>query len=391
MKELFKERNKNHIDFEVSKLISGYIAGTISDEEKARLLSWLETPKNKDIFDSITSANVMMEKIERYKSENVYAAYNSFVQRRIKENRKTITYRGLVAAAVLIPLIIAGYLFIGVSQQNNMTDLKNLVAHNNELSLSISDNSKILLSGQTGVVKDRHDVTVVIDNDGSIDYSKISEKRAASMYHILEVPSNHVHKITLSDGSKVWINSLSAIRYPVLFRKNEREVEVTGEAYFEVQPDSTRPFYVVSNGVRVMVTGTSFNVHNYQNDDYFHVTVASGSVIVRTGSKDLALNPGQQAYNDKESGILRIKPVMIDEFVSWKDGIYIFRESKLAEVLKRAERWFGVDFIFENKNLEKLIYTGVLLKEDRLDDFLGRLEETSPCRFKKENNKIIIN
>lgn len=385
-------QNNGEVDFDISICIADFLAGTISVENDVVLKLWLREPENKVLFEKICSKESMRRHVMQYQNEDVNKAFQSFVDKRLKKERQLRIRRWMLAASLILPFITVSYLMW--TTYSNPTEIKEhsglAVVENKkgQPRLTLSNSSQISLSDTT--ILGQIDGSSIVIGEGEIDYSRVNNEEGEGIYHKLEIPTACTYHMILSDGTKVWLNAQSYLRYPVKFAKNERIVEVSGEAYFEVNSDVKRPFYVVTDGMKVKVTGTSFNVSQYSYDKFAQVTLVKGSVSVHLDNTEYKLTPGRQLYWNKESGNALVKNVNTAEFTSWKNGVYSFKSRRLDEVLRVAERWYDIEFVFQNDYPRSVIYTGIMLKQDSLEEFLKRLEATSNLSFKRNGSKVNV-
>lgn len=193
--------------------------------------------------------------------------------------------------------------------------------------------------------------------------------------------------LQLSDGSRVWLNAASKLKFPVSFSGKKREVELIGEAYFEVQKDSLRPFVVRSGEVSLEVLGTSFSVASYHGEPFSAVLV-EGSICVTASQKECILKPGEKILF--ENGRLSVCSVDVDLHIAWKDKCFGFENAVLEEVVQMLERWYGVDFLIMDEQVRGLRFTGKLPKYDNLDKVLEILQLTTNIRFVVQSNRIEV-
>ncbi|MCA5003639.1 FecR family protein [Sphingobacterium bovistauri] len=384
--------SKKDIDFEISRLLAKKITGALNNQEFYQLNQWLNDPKNQHVSKKIEDKNLFKQKIEQYHNEDVDAAFEKFVNKRKQKSRKIILRRTLIAASLLLPLIyfIPQYIQGPQTPEVANTEIEHHVIDKSKPRLILADDSQIILDGTTAVNNVPKKGVLVGDNF-TLDYTKsnlIPEDK--SQFNILEIPAKYTYKLILSDGSKVWLNSVSSLKYPVQFGQKDRIVEAEGELFFEIKKDLKRPFYVITNGVKVEVTGTKFNVNSYNNEPYSHITLSEGSVNIHSNVGKHKLTPGLQFKIDRNQTKYSIKKVNLNEYISWKDGTYIFRNKNIDEVLLYAQRWFNVDILFINQTAKYTKFTGLLNKEESLEEFLLRLQSTSKLNFKKRNNQLII-
>ena len=185
--------------------------------------------------------------------------------------------------------------------------------------------------------------------------------------------------LTLSDGTRVWLNADSELEFPVSFVGNERIVKLQGEAYFEVQRDVNKPFIVDANGLRTRVLGTSFNVKAYRDEQNVFTTLVKGSVAVEVldngnvPTSRVVLEPGMQAMWHEGSKAISVQPVNVANIAAWKDGRFIFTEEDIEVVLRTLSRWYGVNFICKDTRMEKYTFNGLINKDEKLETVLENL------------------
>ena len=200
------------------------------------------------------------------------------------------------------------------------------------------------------------------------------------VYNKLSVPKGGEYRIELEDGTKVWINSASRLRYPVVFSGDTREVYLEGEAYFEVRRDSSRPFIVHAGDQRVTVLGTSFGMTCYANEVNDYTTLVSGKVKVelQQGKQAFVLKPGTQVEYNKESGMVRERRVDVAEFVAWKEGKYVFKQKRILSTLSR---WYDFEVFYQNSEMKEVLFSGELRRFDDFNYLLQLIERTSDVKF----------
>jgi ferric-dicitrate binding protein FerR (iron transport regulator) len=221
---------------------------------------------------------------------------------------------------------------------------------------------------------------------------QVTEKDAA-FYNTITTPRGGQYQVTLSDGTKVWLNAASSIRFPVLFTGNERKVEITGEAYFEVAKNVSKPFKVKTISSEVEVLGTHFNVNAYDDEAVAKTTLLEGLVKVsvpQTGGKLAArfLQPGQQSGITKDGRISVLNNADTEEAVAWKNGRFQFRSADLKSILRQISRWYDVDVVYKG-NVD-LHFTGQLTRDDYVSKVFDKLALTGEVHFKIEGKKIIV-
>ena len=205
----------------------------------------------------------------------------------------------------------------------------------------------------------------------------------------LEVPVGGEYRLTLSDGTRVWLNAASSLTYPEVFQDRERVVELTGEAFFEVKPDTALPFIVKTQGMRVKVLGTTFNVKAYPDELKLYTTLVEGKVEVFSDylHRGVMLYPGEQAVSD--SSEIQKRQVNVQPYISWKEGKFVFINAPLGEICKQIARWYDVEIQFADNEIGKVCFTGAILKFRPLEDLLDMIEVTSRVQYRREG-KILL-
>lgn len=223
--------------------------------------------------------------------------------------------------------------------------------------------------------------------EGNLVYSS-GGTSSEELYNELKVPISGECHVSLDDGTEIWLNAGSELKYPVAFTGEVRKVFLAGEAFFNVKKDS-RPFIVGMESGEVTVLGTSFGIRAYEGEtDY--TTLISGKVMFATkDNKKVILSPGEQAVV-YASGALEKRIVDTEEYVGWKDGLFVFKDKTLLEIMSTLERWYGVKVVFRDESLKELRYTGNLERYDSINTFLQLLERLKEIQYKIEEHTIVL-
>lgn len=253
--------------------------------------------------------------------------------------------------------------------------------------LTLENGSQVLLDTvQNGVVALQGGATAIVKN-GTLVYEKNNETEA--VYNTMSTPKGRQYKMQLADGTMVWLNSASSIKYPVIFNKEERYVEVSGEVYFEVAKNKKQPFKVnVSNRMNVEVLGTHFNINAYDNEPDINATLLEGSVKVADKNNNVILKPGQQALLNNRPEIIVRKAVDLDQIMAWKNGLFNFEGLSFEEAMNQLERWYNIQVVYE-KNVPDIRFGGKLQRSLSLNDLLDILEKTG-VKFKLEEGRKLL-
>lgn len=230
---------------------------------------------------------------------------------------------------------------------------------------------------------------------GSISVYFLGNNRTDKLtWNEIIVPEGESAEVYLSDNTHVWLNSNTKLTYPAKFQGKEREVKLSGEAYFDVTHNPKNPFYVHTTELSVAVTGTSFNVQAFEQDDNVNVTLVEGKVKLQNpGGKVLTeLSPGENAHFNLAKNTLSIVETDTEYYTSWKDGFLVFKNEKLEDIVKKFERWYNIHVVFEDEEIKQIEYTGTILKNKPIDQIFNILKYTAEIDYSIEriNNKPSI-
>lgn len=255
----------------------------------------------------------------------------------------------------------------------------------NKAVLILSDGSRINLdSAANGALAQQGNSRVLKLDSGHLAYHSSEEKPEAALYNTLTTPQGGQYQLTLPDGTRVWLNAASSIRFPLRFTTGSRVVEITGEAYFEVQKDPTRPFLVKTGGVNVRVLGTRFDINTYADEPAATTTLLDGSVQV--GSS--VLRPGQQARVKPDGMINIVDDSDAEAAVAWKNGFFQFDHTNLPAVMRQLSRWYDVDVRYEGAVPDRT-FGGKISRSSNASEVL-KILEISKVHFAIENKTIVV-
>lgn len=317
---------------------------------------------------------------------------------RIRENiayKEKNSYRRsrwiLIAASMAIFFALGLAWYIGRQFETTTFETVSFAEHpilpgNQSAILTLADGSKINLDSLgEGSFTTADGIEVIVDKDGNISYQhRHNVELTTPKLHRIETPKSAQYALQLPDGTKVWLNSLSQIKYPIEFVGPQRKVELVGEAYFEVVHNPKQPFIVVTAQQEVNVLGTSFNVFAYPSEPE-QTTLIEGSVKVSCGNNELMLIPGQQAHTSID-GFLSMKTVDTSTFTAWKDGDFSFQDTPIKEIMNQLSRWYDVDVVYQDAP-DNLRLSGMVSRSKQLDTVIDVLEMTGKVKFSLEINQ----
>lgn len=208
------------------------------------------------------------------------------------------------------------------------------------------------------------------------------------VFNTLIVPKGGEYSLELPDGTVVWVNSESSLRFPEKFTSNRREVFLEGEAYFEVKKDANRPFYVHTEAGKVRVLGTAFNVCAYSNDRFWQTTLVEGSVMINQEEKEVLLKPNEQYQIDVRTGKAGLREVLPELYTSWRDGKFYFKAYTFEELVEKLERWYDFKMFYMNEEIKTRRFSGVVNKYQPLEEMFKFLQMTSDVQFNVKGNVV---
>jgi transmembrane sensor len=381
-------------------------------EEQDELNEWIaSSPHNKAVYDEVTNPILLEKEITALSSYNKRATWKKIeagMKPRQSQGRLVSFFRSkygryAAAAAVLIVLTGTYFLFINPpSSTGNVTADAEMVQQQNDIEAPSGDKAVLVLSdgrryeldsSVNGTFAQEGDMNV-IRKDGEISYTgKLSNPLEAG-YNTLSTPHGGQCKLLLADGSRVWLNAASSIRYPAYFSGKKREVFVTGEAYFEVAKNGHQPFKVYVKDMAVEVLGTHFNINSYDEESTMRTTLLEGKVKVASLSADKLktinqkiLFPGQQARIDKVGKIELVSNADIDEVMAWRNGTFLFQNASIETIMRNVQRWYDVDVVYKG-TISRKFFAEIPMNVP-VSKFLEKLK-TGWVDFKIEGRKITV-
>lgn len=377
---------------EIPFLLSKALLGTLSEEEERALQQWRdESPENEQLYESEMNTEYIVQKSHEVARVNIVNGYMNVLQKR-KRNVRVRRVRRIVsiAAGVVLPLL-AVVLWYGTREriEDVSEQVASVIRHGGvKAELVLADGTtRILGSEVTDSLLVQQGANIVVQNQGvsyRVDSSVVEER-----YNTLRVPRGGEYSITLSDGTIVYLNSESELRYPVNFVGRDRRVYLSGEAYFDVVQDEVHPFIVDMGNSSVRVLGTSFNVRAYADEDEVLTTLVQGTVKFSAGKESVTLEPGKQAVLGK-SGSIETREVDTYLYTAWKEGVFAFKRQRLEEIMKVVARWYDVNIFWENVSQKEVTFTGKMKRYDDFSKVVEVLEMTGNTEFVIKENNIFI-
>ncbi len=300
-----------------------------------------------------------------------------------------------VAASILIATSVIFLIFNKQDKTPPATIITEVIMPGKYKAELILDNGTLIrLSQQNQKIRDNGLTCLLNDSVSGLIYTKrdLNDPAEKIRYNTLKVPTGGFYPLTLSDGTKIWLNAASELRYPEAFTGKERAVYLKGEGYFEVKKDTRRPFIVYTEQSHITVLGTSFNINTYNDENKIYATLVEGSVSFvsdKTGQQ-IILQPGHQITMETVSGKLSVKEVDIEVYTAWKDGMFYFKDMTLEEIMRTISRWYQVKVIYKNTQLKTETYNGKMPMYSGIEDVLKKIELSGGTRFEIKGRTIFI-
>ena len=358
--------------------------------EEARLQAWLnESPAHRDYFERAARhwRHPEAEEVPDVDMERLVRRFDRFAARNPQRPRSVHMRARLypyVACAAAILLLVSVYMGARLSDMSRETAPimpsapTAIVPGSNYAQVILADGTCVNLNRQAASARPLPEGMDVDAQSGVLSYAA---REGEGRPNTLIVPRGGQYTLQLEDGTRIWVNADSRLRYPTRFSGPERIVELSGEAYFEVAKDAKRPFIVRTRGQSVKVYGTSFNVEAYSDEPQERTTLATGSVGVTCGGKEIRLIPGRQAVADVEAGTMFVRTVDPSVVCSWHTGVLAVENERLENILARLSRWYDVGFIYRNDELRNLHFTGDLERYADFNDILRLIRMTTSVDF----------
>ena len=376
---------------EYNSLYEKYLAGKCSVNEQVELENYQDSFKLKEQqWDSRTMGN--SEEIKQSIQEDL----NYSIQEHSKNRIFKIRAWQSTAAAILI-LLTAGIYYYQTSSKpiivkTKIPRFKNDVAPgNNKAILTLDDGSKIDLDdAKTGILASESNIDIKKTGVGQLEYTAGTQTVKTVKYNILSTPLGGEYQLVLPDGSKVWLNSGSTLRFPTAFIGSERIVELKGEAYFDIAKNPKMPFLVrTNNAMDIKVLGTQFNVMAYDDEKNINTTLIEGSVEVLKESGKTTLKPGQEAILNKRSGNIKVAQADLEQAIAWKNGYFIFYNENIESIMRKVSRWYNVDIVYQG-NLNNKDFVGTISRNKNVSELLKMLELTGAIHFSIDGRRITV-
>lgn len=371
-------------------LIFKYLQGELSESEREELDDWLKDERNKRVFSRLVDKRRIMSKMERLSEYDWQRSWGQ-MERKLHGRRKWRRGYWAVAAALLGVAMLGIWMFteeekdiplmIASSRIEPGKPCAELVLPGGKIVGLRKDSSNLLLSENGNALRNKDGVLFLLSDTSRVQKEDYSEIRT---------PRGGEYQVVLSDGTIVWLNSESKLRFPTMFQGKERKVFASGELYFQVAKDSLLPFRVEIEGLyEVEVLGTEFNVRAY-SDLPSATTLVEGRVLVRDADAEVRLMPGEQVMRKDDGNGLTVREVDIAPYVAWKQGYFLFENERLEDILNELARWYNVDVFFENQSVREERFSVDIRRHESFEEVLRLIERTGTVRVEIKENRVFV-
>jgi ferric-dicitrate binding protein FerR (iron transport regulator) len=382
-------------------LLKQYLDGSITEDEQVELDHLLRQDHNADEISPAMELLITREPALTDYQEEDWEPLLQRIQNRVSRPARVLHMKRWMAAAALLVLAAGGWLLFGRHRALNSIASRlpvqppasgDVAPGSNKATLTFADNTTINLDdAKNGVLGHQGNTQVVKNKDGQLSYR--TSGLSPITYNLLTTPRGGQYQLSLPDGSKVWLNAASSLKYPTCFSGKERVVELVGEAYFEIAHNASMPFKVSvvsrkgQNPAVIEVLGTHFDVKAYDDEPSVRTTLLEGSVKVHKGETAIPLQPGQEASWSGTRDI-EVASADVEEAVAWKNGLFKFNKATVGDVMRQLSRWYDVEVVYTN-GIPKDFFQGEMYRNVNVSKVLKVLEG-SGLHFTVEGKKILV-
>jgi ferric-dicitrate binding protein FerR (iron transport regulator) len=399
---------EKHQNLEIAALIGKFLRSELTAAEAARLEAWVEEDAaHKKLWERLTDPLYVDERLQYWVSgqdknaawKRLSAEISGEPQPRFSIARKALRY-----AAILLPLMVLGgaaLYFLGIKGQKTDASLAladvHILPQGKVAQLILANGETVNLNDSLHKAITEKDGTKVQNQASALSYTSgaAGGRRAEMLFNTLITPRGGEYRIVLADGTKVWLNAASSLRYPTQFNGRERKVFLTGEAYFEVAKDAAHPFIVNTGGTDVTVLGTKFNISSYPDDPAQKTTLAEGSVRISDanaaeGGNSVLLKPGNEAVIAQPGRIIRVNKTNVDAALAWKNGMFFFDSESLGSLMRKLSRWYNVDVQYDDGVDTLFHFTGRIQRYEDINGILRLIELTGKVKFTLSGRELHV-
>lgn len=372
-----------------------YIAQLINRKAKAKgsdINKLISNKEDNKLFNEICETREALLKGKNTLKVDIDKELKQF-NKSIGRSTRIRLFSSLSIAASLMLLVGSYFIFMKEEKTEALRVAEVIKPGASKALLYLGDGRKIDLSKKNIQINDGDISGISNDSIQGLQYNKVVTKQAEKVvYNTVKIPKGGEYQMTLADGTKVWLNSDSEMKFPVQFKGNKREIFLKGEAYFKVAHNKKKPFVARLAKGSIKVLGTEFNINAYDDEEEMVTTLVNGSVQFSSSNNkhDKILKPNQQVVYNSIKNELSLKEVDTKPFTAWKDGKFYFKSMELEKIMRQLERWYNFNVFYNNEELKTYKFRGVILKDMTLNEALKIIEETTNIRFKLKGKTVTI-
>ena len=372
----------------IRRLIQLDLVGGLSPEEKGKLEDWInESEEHRLLFCKIKK-QLSINEIRNYLQTDVEDAWKKVREKTFGAPavRPRRVLKWLKYAAVVLPVLLS--ITLWYTWKEEMKNKQATVARLSPV-LTLDNGEKYQLDPEEQTEIYVNEEVKAYQAGGGLIYDTTA-RQEENKYNRIEVPRGSEYWIVLPDGTRVWLNAATELKYPVAFHAKERRVYLKGEAYFEVAPDKNRPFYVETEEVKIRVLGTVFDVNTHYTRGVRTVLV-EGAVALEWGDqKEIRMKPGELADFDRTTTEVTLKEVDVTSYISWKEGYFVFEDEPLEEIMHTLSLWYDKEFLFVGKRSRALHFSGHIKRYERIETILSAITDVTGVEFRMNGQIILI-
>lgn len=379
----------------IPQLLFKYITESISDEERTELFEWAERRNsNKKLLERLSDSTYLEQEIRKRKAVNPQRPLADMKARIVRTGRSRRRLTSITTGIAAAALLLVGLFLFRHSLQPEMPGEVSaphaLVTHGTtQALLTFEDGTEVCLGADSAANANAIAMNATAATTSTDERHEIAEPKIMD----LSTPRGGEFKVTLEDGTEVWLNAQTRLRYPDTFEDGVRRVQLEGEAYFKVAKNTEKPFIVESGGQTVRVTGTEFNINAYQENGQVYTTLVEGGIALKPqegNGSELMLTPGHQAVFNKIDEHASVRKVDTGMVTSWRTGSFVFENQTLEQIMVTLSRWYDFDYEFMHPELKEIIFMGSVPRYGEFNDVLRILETSGNIRFRLDGKHLIL-
>lgn len=378
------------MDEDILQLLKRYLLDELEAEQRQRLMRWVEEDRqNALFFDRFCQDRSFRERWEIRRKIDTLAAWQVFERRITRPHRRSYRWTAIAVAAAVSIFAVTTIVFFRKKISDDPIALVHtgIAPGSSKAVLIMADGKQVKLETTDSLRLDLG-IAELLNKDEQLIYE--GKETETLQYNELKIPRGGEYRVTLSDGTRVRLNSCSSLKYPVVFGKNKREVELKGEAFFEVAKSAV-PFYVRMDGMKVKVYGTVFNVQGHRPDCIQTALVEGKIGISLEGSdQEYIVLPSQLAEWDRSSATISVRETDLTPYVAWTRGLFVFHNRSLEEIMTTLSLWYDIEVFYQSASLQELHFTGCVKRYDHIGRILNALSQSVGVKFNQKGKTLTI-